>query len=109
MRITNNGEKPYKISAAQVELETSDAKHTDEAASGVDFDRYLQALPTLKPGVLEPLKADIRIEPKGTIQRTILVSFPVDAVNFTNRKLLRVTISADREPVPLVLTQEKQN
>jgi hypothetical protein len=106
--ITNHGKNPYQLHSVSVELETGGTSHTDEAASSVDFDRYLQALPSLKAAALEPLKVDSRIAPGATLKGTILASFPVDSAAVNSRKALRVTISADREPVPLVISQEKE-
>ncbi len=41
----NHGKKRFYIHDIQSELETGSGKFTDEAASGVDFERYFQAFP----------------------------------------------------------------
>jgi len=101
----NHGKKRFYIHDIQSELETGSGKFTDEAASGVDFERYFQALPALKEHALAPLKPETMIEPGGETNGTIIVSFPVTAVEFANRKSIKVTIRPYDQPVPLVLTK----
>jgi hypothetical protein len=101
----NHGKKRFYIHDIQSELETGSGKFTDEAASGVDFERYFQALPALKEHALAPLKPETMIEPGGETKGTIIVSFPVTAAEFANRKSIKVTIRPYDQPVPLVLTK----
>ena len=103
--IKNHGKKPFYIHNIQAELETGSDKYTDEAASGVDFERYFQAFPALKEHALAPLKPEAMIEPGGEAKGTIIVSFPVAADAFANRKSIKVTIRPYDQPVPLVLTK----
>jgi hypothetical protein len=103
--IKNHGKKPFYIHNIQVDLETGSDKFTDEAASGVDFERYFQAFPALKEHALTPLKPETMIEPGGETKGTIIVSFPVTADAFANRKSIKVTIRPYDQPVPLVLTK----
>ena len=86
-------------------IETGSDKYTDEAASGVDFERYFQAFLALKEHALAPLEPEAMIEPGGEAKGTIIVSFPVTADTFANRKSIKVTIRPYDQPVPLVLTK----
>ena len=101
----NHGKKRFYIHDIQSELETGSGKFSDEAASGVDFERYFQAFPALKEHALAPLKPETMIEPGGETKGTIIVSFPVTANAFTSRKSIKVTIRPYDQPVPLVLTK----
>ena len=101
----NHGKKRFYIHDIQSELETGSGKFSDEAASGVDFERYFQAFPALKEHALAPLKPETMIEPGGETKGTIIVSFPVTADAFANRKSIKVTIRPYDQPVPLVLTK----
>ena len=103
--IVNHGEKPYWIHAMEATLETAGGKFSDQPASAADFDRYFQAFPDLKQHALAPLKPETKIEPGGQAAGTILVSFPVAAQAFAQRKSLTVTIQPYDQPVPLVLTK----
>ena len=103
--IKNHGKKRFYIHDIQSDLETASGKFTDEPASGVDFERYFQAFPALKEHALAPLKPETMIEPGGETKGTIIVSFPVAADAFANRKSIKVTIQPYDQPVPLVLTK----
>jgi len=101
----NHGKKRFYIHDIRADLETGSGKFSDEAASGVDFERYFQAFPALKEHALAPLKPETMIEPGGETKGTIIVSFPVVAAEFANRKSIKVTIRPYDQPVPLVLTK----
>ncbi len=103
--ITNRGEKPYWIHTMEATLETATGNFTDQAASAVDVDRYLQAFPELKKHALPPLALETKIEPGGQATGTILVTFPVTPEVFSGRKSLTVKIQPYDQPVPLVLTK----
>ena len=90
--IKNHGKKRFYIHDIQSDLETASGKFSDEPASGVDFERYFQAFPALKEHALAPLKPETMIEPGGETKGTIIVSFPVAADAFANRKSIKVTI-----------------
>jgi len=103
--IANHGEKPYWIHTMEATLETAGSKFSDQPASAADFERYFQAFPDLKQHALAPLKPEMKIEPGGQAAGTILVSFPVAAQAFAQRKSLTVTIQPYDQPVPLVLVK----
>lgn len=103
--IVNRGEKPYWIHTMEATLETAAGKFSDQPASAADFDRYFQAFPDLKQHALAPLMPETKINPGGQAAGTILVSFPVTAQAFAERKSLTVTIHPYDQPAPLVLTK----
>jgi hypothetical protein len=103
--LQNNGKKPYLIRTIKSDLDSGSGTFSNDAASPADFDRYFQAFPTLKQHALSPLEREAQIEPGGRTQGTIIVAFPVTPDAFINRKLLKVTIQAYYQPVPLVLTK----
>ena len=86
------------------ELETASGTHEDHPAPAMDFDRYLEAFPPLKTNALPRLEIQT-IEVGGQRSGRIIVSFPVTAAEFFNRKSLKVKISAFGESVPLTMTK----
>lgn len=101
--IHNGDKKVFAVHEIKADLQTADKSLTDEAASAVDFDRYFQAFPALKEHALDALKTGTRIEPDTDAKGTVIVSFPVTADAFNNRKSLTVTIQPEEQPIPLVL------
>ncbi len=103
--LQNHGKKPYVIHDIKANLAATAGNFSDEAAAAVDFERYFQAFSILQQKGIDPLRLDTRIEPGGRTRGMIIVSFPVTADEFTNRKSVTVTISASDQPEPLVLTK----
>ena len=103
----NQGKKPYWVHNVDAELDTGTDHYKDDAASGADFERYFQAFPALKEHALQPLKPELRIDPQGKTEGTVIVSFPVSMEAFNNRKSLTVKVWPYDQPAPLVLTQTK--
>jgi hypothetical protein len=103
--IHNQGEKPFLPREIKAELESDNGNFTDQAASAVDFPRYVQAFPTLAGDGVGPLQFEKVVPPGGDMKGLIIVTFPVTADVFTKRKLLRVTITGPDQLVPLVLTK----
>lgn len=101
----NTGEKAFYIRAIDAELQSGNDSFTDKPLAAVDFDRYYQGFPELKKAPLDPLRVETKIAPGGSIRGTIIVSFPVSADAFANRKALHVTIQPYDQPVSLVLTK----
>jgi len=102
--IKNDGKTEYKMRAISAELETASGTHEDHPASPIDFDRYLDAFPNLKTNALQRLEIQT-IEAGGQRTGRIVVSFPVNAADFANRKSLKVKVSAFGESVPLTMTK----
>ena len=103
--VRNSGEKSLWIHDIKGKIATDSAELSDEAASGVDFDRYFQAFPALKEHALAPLPPETKIPPGGQAQGTIVVTFPVTQEAFDKRKSLSVVIQPYDQPLPLVLTR----
>ncbi len=103
--LQNHGKKPYVIHDIKANLAATAGNFSDDAAAAVDFERYFQAFPILQQKAIDPLKRESVIEPGGQTRGMIIVSFPVTADEFTNRKSVTVTISANDQAEPLVLTK----
>jgi hypothetical protein len=101
--VHNSGEKALWIHDIKGKIATDTGELSDEAASGVDFDRYFQAFPALKEHALAPLPPETKIPPGGHAQGTIVVTFPVSKDGFDKRKSLSVVIQPYDQPLPLVL------
>jgi len=101
--VHNSGEKALWIHDIKGKIATDTGELSDEAASGVDFDRYFQAFPALKEHALAPLPPETKIPPGGHSQGTIVVTFPVSKDGFDKRKSLSVVIQPYDQPLPLVL------
>jgi hypothetical protein len=104
--VHNNGNKPLWIRSLKSQLKTNDGKTLDDdAASGVELDRYGQAFPVLKQNAQAPLLPETKIMPRVEQKGTIIVSFPVTKQDFDQRKSLAVTIRFYDQPVPVVLAK----
>ena len=103
--VHNSGEKSLWIHDIKGKIATGSGELSDEAASGVDFDRYFQAFPALKEHALAPLPPETKIPPGGQAEGTIVVTFPVTQEEFDKRKSLSVVIQPYDQPLPLVLTR----
>ena len=104
--LRNNGNKPLWIRNLKAQLKTNDGKTLDDdAASGVELDRYGQAFPVLKQNALAPLLPETKIMPRVEQKGTVIVSFPVTKQDFDQRKSLALTIEFYDQPVPVVLTK----
>jgi hypothetical protein len=103
--IHNFGKNPYVVQDVGAVLEANNGSFPDQAASVVDVARYYEAFPALKEHAYDPLKMGTSIASGGDLQGTIVVTFPVPANTFNNRKSLSVTVSPAEQPIPLVLTK----
>jgi hypothetical protein len=105
MQVTlrNIGDKTLYIKEITADI-TTDAGGSapDDAASAVDYDRYLQAFPDLRAYATEPLKVETKIPPGGEVKGSVMVSFPITKDQFYARKGLNVTIYPyDQKPIVL--------
>ena len=103
--IHNQGDKLFLPREIKADLETDSGSFTDQAASAVDFPRYVQAFPALAGDGVGPLQFEKAVQPGGETKGMIIVTFPVTADVLAKRKLLRVTITGPDQLVPLVLTK----
>ena len=100
----NSGNRPLWIRTLKARLTTADGKtFDDEAASGVDLDRYAQSFPVLKENAQPALLPETKIMAEGERKGTIVVSFPITKQAFDERKSLTVTIQPYDQPLPVVL------
>src|SRR5215471_2514772 len=106
LTLHNNGNKPLWIRNLKAELKTNDGKTlNDDAASGVELDRYGQAFPVLKQNAQAPLLPETKIMPQVEQKGTVIVSFPVTRQDFDQRSSLAVTIHFYDQSLPVVLTK----
>lgn len=101
----NNGEKPFWIHTMKADLDTGSGKFSDDAASGSDFERYYQGFPDLRKNAVAPLEPEQKINPGNQASGRVIVTFPVAADAFKNRKSLTVIIQPYDQAVPLVMTK----
>jgi hypothetical protein len=102
--LQNRSATTYWIKIIKVSVDTPTGHFDDDAASAVDFARYFQAFPALKEHAQQPLVAETKIAPGASFSGTVVVSFPVTAADFANRKSLSLTIQP-YDAIPLVLTK----
>ncbi len=103
--IHNQGSKPFLPRDIKADLETDGGTFSDQAASNMDFPRYVQAFPVLAGDGSGPLQFEKALQPGDQTKGMVIVTFPVTADVFAKRKLLRVTITGPDQLVPLVLTK----
>lgn len=101
----NGSDKALYVQSLKGKLVTASGENTSDAVSAVDFDRYFQAFPALKNGAQPPLSPEVRLEVGQTINRTIMVAFPVPLDAFNQRKSVSAVIWPYNYTVPVVLTK----
>jgi hypothetical protein len=94
MQVTlhNIGDKTLYIKEIKGGIVTDQGELTDDAASAIDYGRYLQAFPDLQMYATDPLKVETKIPPGGEAKGSVLVAFPITKDQFYARKDLSVTI-----------------
>jgi hypothetical protein len=106
LTLRNSGEKPLWIRTLKARLTTSDGKtFSDDAASGVELDRFAQTFPVLKQNAQPPLLPETKIMPGMEQRGTVVASFPVTKSAFDQRQSLAVSIQPYDQVVPVVLTK----
>ena len=106
LTLHNAGEKPLWIHTIKARLTTADGQtFDDDAASGVELDRYAQAFPILKQNARAPLMPETKVLPGTAHSGTVVVSFPVTQQAFEQRKSLAISIQPYDQPLPIVLTK----
>ena len=101
----NGSDKALYVRELQGKVTTASGETTADAVSAVDFDRYFQAFPALKAGAQPPLAPEVRLEVGQTLNRTIMVAFPMTLDAFNQRKSVSAVIWPYNYTVPLVLTK----
>ena len=106
LTLRNTGEKPIWIHTIKARLTTADGKAFDDnAASGVELDRYAQSFPVLKENAQSPLLPETKILPGTEHRGTVVVGFPVSKQAFDQRKSLAIAIQPYDQPLPVILTK----
>jgi len=104
--LRNTGKTPLWIHSLKGRLTTSDGKtFDDEAASGVDFERFFQGFPALKENSQPPLPPETKLLAGAEQKGTVIFSFPVSKQAFDQRKSIALTIQPYDQPLPIVLTK----
>ena len=104
--LQNSGQKPLWIhTIGATRLPATGGEIKDTAASAVDFDRYFQALPTLKEHATQALLPEMKLMPGEQRKGTVVVSFPVTSAAFNQKKGFKVVIQPYDQPVPIELGQ----
>ena len=80
------------IKEIKADIMTDQGESADDAASAVDYARYLQAFPDLQTYATEPLKVETKVAPGGEVKGSVMVAFPITKEQFYARKDLNVTI-----------------
>jgi len=90
--VRNVSDKPLFVKEIKAEIVTDQGASVDDAASAVDYSRYLDAFPDLKIYATDPLKVETKILPGGQAQGSVLAAFPITKDQYYGRKSLNVTI-----------------
>jgi hypothetical protein len=104
MQVTlrNIGDKPLFIKEVKATIVTDQGESNDDAASAVDYGRYLQAFPDLQMYATDPLKVETKVLPGAEVKGSVMVAFPITKDQFYARKDLNVTIYPyDQKPIVL--------
>lgn len=104
MQVTlrNIGDKTLYIKEIKADITTDQGESVDDAASAVDYARYLQAFPDLQAYATEPLKVETKILPGAEAKGSVMVAFPITKDQFYARKGLNVTVYPyDQKPIVL--------
>jgi Domain of unknown function (DUF4352) len=100
--LRNIGDKPLFVKEVKATIVTDQGESTDDAASAVDYGRYLQAFPDLQMYATDPLKVETKLLPGGEAKGSVMVAFPITKDQFYARKDLSVTIFPyDQKPIVL--------
>ncbi|MGO9084317.1 MAG: hypothetical protein ACLQBK_03755 [Candidatus Sulfotelmatobacter sp.] len=103
--LTNTSDKILYVHSLQGKIKTASGESSADAVSAIDFDRYFQALPTLKNGIQPALMPETKVQPGEKITRSIVVAFPVTLDAFNQRQSTSVVVWPYDQQVPVVLTK----
>lgn len=93
VKINNQIEKAIQIKNIEAELEAADGKtYPDHAASSSEVTRYFQAFSSLAAANAEPLREDLKIQPRTTYTGVSIFAYPMDKTAFDRRKSLTLRI-----------------
>jgi len=104
MQVTlrNIGEKPLFVKEIKATIVTDQGESSDDAASAVDYGRYLQAFPDLQMYATDPLRVETKVLPGSEVKGSVMAAFPITKDQFYARKDLYVTVTPyDQKPIVL--------
>ena len=103
--VHNTSEKILYVHTLQASIKTPGGDFTADAVSAIDFDRYFQAFPTLKTGIMPAIPPETKIQPGETVARSIVVAFPIKLDKFDQRTSTSVVIWPYDQTVPVTMTK----
>jgi hypothetical protein len=101
----NTSDKILYVHSLQSSIKAPSGDATADAVSAVDFDRYFQAFPALKNGVQPALTPETKIQPGESVDRTIIVDFPITLDAFNHRQSVSVIVWPYDQNLPVVMTR----
>src|SRR5579864_5159116 len=101
----NTSDKILYVHSIQSSIKAPSGDATADAVSAVDFDRYFQAFPALKNGIQPALTPETKIQPGGSISRSIIVAFPMALDAFNRRQNISVIVWPYDQTVPVTMTR----
>jgi hypothetical protein len=104
IQLQNTTDKPIYVHSVQAKLNAEGTDLEDDAASGVDVPRYVQAYPALGQSKAAPLINNTKILPGTTQDGVAVFGFEVPKAKFDARKSFEVTIKF-YDQLPLVLSK----
>jgi hypothetical protein len=101
----NTSDKILYVHSLQSSIKAPSGDATADAVSAVDFNRYFQAFPALKNGVQPALTPETKIQPGESVDRTIVVAFPITLDAFNHRQSVSVIVWPYDQNLPVVMTR----
>jgi hypothetical protein len=101
----NTSDKILYVHSLQSSIKAPSGDATADAVSAVDFPRYFQAFPALKNGVQPALTPETKIQPGESVDRTIIVAFPITLDAFNHRQSVSVIVWPYDQNLPVVMTR----
>ena len=100
LNVSNATPKQWYIQNIKGTVKTEQGEWSDDAATGVDSQRYFQAFPALGNVGTQVLKFDQKLAPGQQESGTVVFSYPITKDQFDQRKSFTITIQPfDNLPV----------
>lgn len=103
--VHNTSDKILYVHSIQSSIKAPSGDATADAVSAIDFDRYFQAFPALKNGAQPALPPETKIQPGETVQRTIIVVYPITLDKFNQRQSVSVIVWPYDQTVPVMMSK----
>jgi len=101
----NTSDKILYVHSIQSSIKAPSGDATADAVSAMDFDRYFQAFPALKAGAQPALPPETKIQPGESVDRTIIVAFPMTLDAFNHRQSVSVIVWPYDQNLPVMMTR----